>query len=191
MMSDEPCRPLIHRGCLSENQGAPARPAPHAGTWTCVSRTEDGEGWETKGIVVESLTVSAEDGTAEVTCGTYHLSPFALAERDVSSSEWCTAGHLIGADVLNQVRYMQSPSHRALIPAGTPSTLCRRNEALPSLLTLFVFVIALRKSFFLSTMPALLQYGAESWPAIMFLSMVAAVFLVPALFLHRQVCGHL
>lgn len=33
----------------------------------------------------------------------------------------------------------------------------------------------------------LLQYGAESWPAILFLSSVAVVFLTPAVLLYLQV----
>lgn len=32
-----------------------------------------------------------------------------------------------------------------------------------------------------------MQYGAESWPAILFLSLVAVVFLVPAVLLSREV----
>lgn len=34
------------------------------------------------------------------------------------------------------------------------------------------------------------KYGAESWPAILFLALVTALFLVPALILHWEVSNH-
>lgn len=93
-------------------QGQTAQWAAHEGIWTCVSQTDDGESWDTNGIVIDSLNTDP-DGTAEVACGTYHLSPFALVEQEASSSEWYTAGQLAGVDVLQQVRCVQKPRRDA------------------------------------------------------------------------------
>lgn len=120
-------------------QGAAEQWAPHAGTSTCVSQTDDSEGWETNGIAVESLNIGA-DGAAEVTCGTYHLSPFAVAEQEASSSEWVTIGQLVGAGVLKQVRLRPSYWQYRTKDVDTgafphefgPYQHCRRLEALSS-----------------------------------------------------------
>lgn len=54
------------------------------------------------GVVVESVIVEP-DGTSTITCSTFHLSLFAVADEEAPSSPWANFGQLISLDVLQQV----------------------------------------------------------------------------------------
>ena len=59
--------------------------------------------WVTDGMVLESSVLEL-DRTSTVTCSTFHLSAFAVAEEEALSGVWSAVGQLAGFDVLQQVR---------------------------------------------------------------------------------------
>eukprot|EP00903_Cladosiphon_okamuranus_P011441 g10779.t1 len=99
-------------------------------TAMCVVWSDTTNEWVIDGVIVESI-VAEPDGTWTITCSTFHLSLFAIADEEAPSGGWAAFRQLAGVDVLQ-------------------------------------------------------QYGAESWPAILFLGLVAVLFLVPAALLYFE-----
>ncbi|CBJ26668.1 hypothetical protein Esi_0040_0095 [Ectocarpus siliculosus] len=104
--------------------------APDGITPTCAYWSEVSNEWKSDGIVLGSST-NEVGGASSITCSTFHLSPFAIAQEQSASVQWITADRLTDTNVLR-------------------------------------------------------EYWAESWPAILFLSMVMVLFLAPAALLHWQ-----
>lgn len=70
---------------------------------TCVFWSELSNEWTVDGVVLESATLEL-DRTSTITCSTFHLSPFAVAEEEAPSGDWAAFGQLAGLSILQQVR---------------------------------------------------------------------------------------
>ncbi|CAM9843656.1 unnamed protein product, partial [Ectocarpus sp. 4 AP-2014] len=79
------------------------RSGPDGVTPTCVYWSENSNEWKVDGVVLGYSTVEV-DGTSSISCWTFHLSPFGIAEEQSASIQWITADQLTDTDVLRQVR---------------------------------------------------------------------------------------
>lgn len=71
-------------------------------TPSCVFWSEISNEWRVDGVVLEEVSPEL-DGTSTITCWTFHLSPFAVAEDMSETMEWSSVPLLAGTDVLLQV----------------------------------------------------------------------------------------
>lgn len=71
-------------------------------TPSCVYWSETSNGWSVDSVVLESVS-PAVDGTSTITCWTFHLSPFAIAEEASEPVGWSSFSLLRDTDVLLEV----------------------------------------------------------------------------------------
>ncbi|CAN0345035.1 unnamed protein product, partial [Ectocarpus sp. 8 AP-2014] len=61
---------------------------PTCGYWSEVSNE-----WKADGVVLGSANIEV-DGTSSITCWTFHLSPFAITEKQSAPIQWITVHEL-------------------------------------------------------------------------------------------------
>lgn len=71
-------------------------------TPNCVFWSETSNEWRVDGVVLGGVS-PAVDGTSTITCWTFHLSPFAIAEESSAPVEWSSVTLLGDTDVLLKV----------------------------------------------------------------------------------------
>lgn len=81
-------------------------------TWTatsdtpsCVYWSETSNEWSVDGVVLEGVS-PAVNGTSTITCWTFHLSPFAVAEEASEPVEWSSFSLLWDTNVLLEVGHL-------------------------------------------------------------------------------------
>lgn len=78
-------------------------------TPTCVYWSEVASEWKVDGVVLGSANVEV-DGTSSITCCTFHLSTFGIAEeRSASILQWIAVDQLTDTNVLQEVSRASVP----------------------------------------------------------------------------------
>lgn len=87
-------------------------------TATCVVWSDTSNEWVVDGVIVESV-IAEPDGTSIITCSTFHLSLFVIADETAPSGGWAAFGQLPGIGVLQQVRRFTAFGSIACILRGS------------------------------------------------------------------------
>ena len=80
-------------------------------TPNCVFWSETSNEWRVDGVVLGGVS-PAVDGTSTITCSTFHLSPFAIAEESSAPVEWASVTLLGDTDVLLKVGHPKRSAGR-------------------------------------------------------------------------------
>lgn len=97
-------------------------------TPSCVFWSEASNQWSVDGVVLGGASPEV-NGTSTITCWTFHLSPFAIAQETSEPVEWSPISFLGDTDVILKVGH--HPILRARLFFGTFSISRPRCQCLP------------------------------------------------------------